>query len=193
MKKFIGVVVILFFVSITTIGFAADKAFDNGVNVIHLGIGFGIPGSEGSMKIPPILLGYERGVKVHPKVPLSFGGIVGIAQNEDKYSIYTYEWKYTYTYFVIGFRAAYHFEELLHWKKTDLYAGAMLGYNVVSSKVTTPKNLPAYVSSNYSASDSGITGGVYAGIRYYFTPMFGVYGEVGYNLGYINFGGVLKF
>jgi len=161
----------------------SDKAFDNGTMVAQVGIGYGVESMYGDMVVPPISAAFEYGVKFAPMVPISFGGLIGYASSEQKYDYGPgNNWKWTYDYYIIGARAAYHFTELIQVKHLDLYAGVMLGYNVV--KVSTSGT----ASPGYSASGDYVLYGVYAGVRYYFTDHLGAWSEVGYGVGYINVG-----
>ena len=133
------------------------------------------------------MLGFEYGVKVHPKVPLTFGGIFGYAQSDYTLSVAGTDYEWVYHYFIIGFRSAYHFTELFDIEKLDVYAVFMIGYSVVD--VEEPKLYPG----TYKAKGGYFTGGVYAGIRYYFTNVFGLWLEAGYGFGHIKGGLAFKF
>lgn len=73
--------------------------------------------------------------------------------------------------------------------KLDAYAGLTLGYNIVS--VTEPSNLPKYGIS-YSASSSALLYGFHAGARYAISNSWGVFGELGYGIGYITAGAFFR-
>ncbi len=169
------------------------KVYDSGMMAAQLGIGFGVPGTVGDMTFPPLVASFEYDYRFAPKVPLSFGVTIGYSAYEYKYDLSSYEWKYDYSYLLIGARCSYHFIDLFNLPNADIYAGVLLGFTVVSFNVTVPSGLPSSISSAYTESPSFFDFGVYAGIRYYFTPMIGVYAEVGYSFGYINAGVVFKF
>lgn len=150
----------------------AQNAYMKGDNVIHAGIGFGLAGLYGSSTLPPITAGYEMGFDEK----ISIGGVVGFAGSKETFL--GGEWSYSYV--VIGARGAYHFLE--NNSQFDAYAGAMLGYNIVSSSSTVTG------FGSFAASGSYMLFGFYGGARYYLSPNLALQGELGYGLGYINIG-----
>lgn len=154
-----------------------QNAYMKGDNVIHGGIGFGLAGLYGSSTLPPIHAGYEYGFEDK----ISLGGVVGYAGSKEDFGGLG-EWKYSYI--VIGARGGYHFLE--NNSNLDAYAGIMLGYNIVSSSASTVNT--GFGSFTASASGSYMLFGFYGGARYYFSPKFAAYGELGYGLGYFNIG-----
>lgn len=170
-KRVLALVVVLLLLS-TGLAFG-QNAYMKGNNLIHAGIGFGLAGLYGSSTLPPITVGYENGVDEK----ISVGGYVGFAGSKETF--FGGEWSYSYV--IIAARGGYHFLE--NNDKLDAYAGATLGYNVVSSSATTTVS-----GFNFSASGSYLLFGFYGGARYYFSPQFAVYGEVGYGVGYFNLG-----
>lgn len=136
-----------------TLSFAAfgQKAFQKGNNNISAGIGFlGI-----NWKGINYNLNYENAVSD------KFGAGAHLGYSQYKKS------GYTYTAFLIGAKASYHF---LITPKTDPYAGAELGYvNISHTGQNNSTSVHAY-------SPVGI--GVYGGVRYFFTPAAGIYGEI---------------
>ena len=105
-------------------------AFQPGEKIIQAGLGFGMVGVYGDVVIPPISVSFDIAKEIEG-FPISFGGIIGIAKSEYDYGWFTNDYKWTYTYFVIGARAAYHLK-LMNSPKIDPYGGIMLGYNIVS-------------------------------------------------------------
>lgn len=71
----------------------------------------------------------------------------------------------------------------------DTYAGAMLGYNIVSSKYYGDNEY----SSSSKASGSALTYSVFAGARYYFKDNLAVFAEVGYGIAALELGIAYKF
>ncbi len=171
--RLLALVVVLVLVA-TGVAFG-QNAYMKGDNVIHAGIGFGLAGLYGSSTLPPIQAGYEFGLEDK----ISLGGIIGFAGSKETLGGIG-EW--SYSYFVIGGRGGYHFLE--NNKNLDAYAGAMLGYNIVSSTAST--GLTGF--GTFTASGSYLLFGFYGGVRYYFSPQFAAYGELGYGLGYFNIG-----
>ena len=176
--------VIIFIISLAITGFAKEKVFDHGVNVIQTGVGFGLHGLYHDTAIPPLHVGYERGVVFHKYAPISFGGIVGYARSE--YDHPQDDLEYTWDYLFFGFRCAYHFTGLFYVDGMDVYAGIILGWTIVIYN-SEPDNAPSQKHNNY------FLGGVYGGIRYYFTDFFGVFAELGYGIGYISGGVCFRF
>ncbi len=95
----------------------------------------------------------------------------------------TEDYKWTYTYLVLGARAAYHLK--IKSPKIDPYGGIMLGYNIVSFK--EPSDWSSTYGS-YSGGDSYLMYGFYGGARYFFNPRMAVYAELGYGFGVLNLG-----
>ncbi len=153
-----------------------QNAYMKGNNVIHGGIGFGLAGLYGSSTLPPIHVGFEYGFEEK----ISLGGVVGYAGSKENFGGFG-EWKYSYI--VIGARGGYHFLE--NNSNLDAYAGAMLGYNIVSSSASGNTGFGTFTAS---ASGSYMLFGFYGGARYYFSPQLAAYGEIGYGLGYFNVG-----
>lgn len=176
MKKVLVTLTILVLVS--SLSFA--QTYKKGVTNLNAGVSIGgLAGLYGTSDFPPLSLGLQFGI--HEK--LSIGGIVGYSQS-------TYDWggffsgtKYTWTYkyIIVGARGEYHFVDV-DVKNMDLYAGATVGYNIVS--VTEPTG----TGLGYTAQGSYLLYGFHAGARYMFSPKFGVFGELGYGIGYITLG-----
>ena len=157
-------------------------AFQPGEKIIQGGLGFGMMGVYGDVVIPPISVSIDIAKEIEG-FPISFGGIIGLAKSEYDYSYYNSDdWKWTYTYFMLGARAAYHLK--LKSPKIDPYGGIMLGYNIVSFK--EPSGWDS--TYNYSGGNSYLVYGFYGGARYFFNPKMAVYAELGYGFGYLNLG-----
>jgi hypothetical protein len=116
---------------------------------------------------------------------ISLGGRVGHSSS-DYSDGFGDTWKYSYN--ILAARGAYHFGDQLNVENLDAYAGVELGYNHVS--VTTPANL---YYSGYSAGASATRAGVFGGGRYWFSPKFAGFGEVGFGLGNLTLGASLRF
>jgi hypothetical protein len=162
---------------------AQDNAWHQKDMNLSAGIGFGMYGLYGSSTLPPIFVSFETGVAEK----ITLGGIVAYSGSSQDF-VYG-SWKYTYI--VIGARGAYHFLE--HNPKLDAYAGAGLGYDIVSSSVTWNNSLyQSQFGNYYTASASYFFFDVFLGARYYFTPKFGVLGEIGYGVGFARIGVTYK-
>jgi len=172
--RLLALVVVLVLVA-TGVAFG-QNAYMKGNNLIHAGLAIGgLAGMYGSSTLPPITAGFEYGFEDK----ISLGGVVGYSGSKETF--FGGEWKYSYI--VIGARGGYHFLE--NNDKLDAYGGVMLGYNIVSSSATSTVTGFGFTAS---AAGSYMIFGFYGGARYYFSPNFGVYGEVGYGLGYFNIG-----
>lgn len=187
MKK-ISILVILFICTFSIGLFAQESVekaaeypitFQPGEKIVQAGLGFGMMGVYGDVVIPPISFSVDIAKEIEG-FPISFGGIIGLAKSEYDWSYWTDEYKWTYTYFLLGARAAYHLK--LESPKIDPYGGIMLGYNIVSVK--EPDSYPV----GYSSKSSYMMYGFYGGARYFFNPKMAVYAELGYGFGYLNLG-----
>jgi hypothetical protein len=165
-------------VALPGIANAQDNAWHQKDMVLSAGVGFGMYGLYGSSSLPPIFVAFETGVA--DKITL--GGIVAYSGSSEDFF-----WaKYKYTYIVIAARGAYHFLE--HNPKFDAYAGAGLGYDIVSNSVTANPGYANYLGFNYSVGASYFFFDVFLGGRYYFSPKWALLGEVGYGVGFARIG-----
>ena len=99
-------------------------------------------------------------------------------------------------------RGEYHFGRLLGWgRKYDLYAGALAGF-VVSSNHDSQiyegwgTGQPGTYRNDYpnkTTTQAGPAGGIFGGIRYYFTGGTSVYAEAGPNVTVIRVGLAWRF
>ncbi|MEO6883964.1 MAG: hypothetical protein ABI199_08060 [Bacteroidia bacterium] len=175
------------------------QGFDKGTNVINLGVGFGGEYTyfgAGYSATPAISVSYEQGIwpNIGPGT-ISLGGLFaykGISysnnfQDWDGNGIWqNYTEKDSWTYYIIGLRAAYHLKTKND--KFDPYAGLMIGYYHTSYSYTnTDPNYghPGYYGYNTTAQSysSYVTPSFFIGARYMFSN-FGIFGELGY--GYSN-------
>ncbi len=175
MKKILLLITILVFVSLQI----SAQGYKKGINNLNIGAGIGQAGITGSSSIPPISLGYQLGIGDK----YSVGVIVGYSGSTN--SVLTYEW--SYSYIVIAGRGEYHF--MKPTDKLDAYAGASLGYSIVSVK--EPDNLPAFGNWG-TVGASYLIYGVHVGARYAFSKSFGAFAELGYGISLITVGVNLK-
>lgn len=171
-KLFSALVILVLFASLTQ-----AQGYRKGVNNLNVGIGFGLSGIYGDMDFPPISVGFQYGF--HEKI--SIGGIIGYSQSSYSWGYFNQDYKWTYSYIIIGARGEYHFMEPTD--PVDLYGGLTLGYSIVS--VSEPTGYSGY---GYSAGASYALFGFHGGVRYLFSPNIGVFGELGYGIGYITVG-----
>lgn len=195
MKRTFAVLCLIGLVAAGVSAAPATSPYKSGSIVAQGGIGIGFPGQSGSMVVPPLIASVEYQLQVSPQLPLSFGGVAGYASSKYTYSdTYGDTWTWNYSDIIVGARVAYHFINLIKVPKLDTYAGMMVGYDIVSVKSSASGPYVSLgASPSYTVGASGLLFGAYAGARYYFTPSIGVYGEVGYNLGFVNVGASFAF
>jgi hypothetical protein len=100
---------------------------------------------------------------------------------------YAYTDQFKWSFFIIGARAAYHFDEFIKIDKLDVYSGLMLGYNIARVTYTSSdasRNGIAYYGSSYG----GLAWSLFAGARYRFTDKIGAFVELGYGVTVLNLG-----
>jgi hypothetical protein len=100
---------------------------------------------------------------------------------------YTYTQKWSYN--VIGFRAAYHYNGLENLKQLDPYGGMMLSYNAVNYTYSGSDGL-ADPGSNY---DNSLGLSAYVGGRWFFTKNIAAYMELGLGVSNLAIGACYKF
>ena len=161
----------------------AQSGFNQKDKLISAGLGLGMYGVYGSSSVPPIFAMYEMGVAEK----ISVGGLVAYSGSSDEFGF----GKWSYTYIVVSARGSYHFLE--GQKNFDAYAGAGLGYDIVSSSVSwkdpTYQNL---YGGRYSAGAGYFFFDVHVGGRYYFSPHFAAMAELGYGVGFFRIGVTYK-
>lgn len=190
MKKF--TILILAFCILTALELEAKGPFSHKSNDLNFGIGFtplSIDEYYGDMSIPVISASYDFGFpwgKNKFTEKLSLGGYAAFYSTEYKY-VGWWTYTYTYTHILIGVRGCYHF---YNEDNIDAYGGVVLGYDIVSSSYSSTGNSLGSGTSAGSTSFASAIGGA----RYYFSPGFGVYGELGLGYSYplLSFGLTLK-
>ena len=156
------------------------QMYSKGQQDLHLGVGLGTTfyGSGYHSVLPPLNVSYEKGVTEN----IGVGGYLGYASSRYNYSGYDYHW--TYSYIIVGARAAYHYD-LFKNPKLDTYGGLMLGFNIARSKFHSDN--PLYKESDYtSPSSGGLTWSGFLGARYQFKEKLGAYAELGYGVSVLN-------
>jgi len=159
-----------------SIGLIQAQDFENKGNYAIAGVGLDpyYTPLNGGLGLGPFKLGYERGItEVIGIGRIGVGGSVS-------YSYYsgTHEgFEDRGTRVSIFARGTYHFE--FNVPKMDVYAGVGVGTQSV----------------NFNHHPSSLTSGhhVFAGIRYFFKPTLGVYGEFGHGSSALNGGLVMSF
>ena len=169
-KKLILVFVALIGLSSLTF---AQKAYQEGSNVINAGIGLGATYWGSGYSNGVSLVGtYEHGVTDN----ISVGGTLGYSHSSFSGTSNGVPFSYGATGILIGARGSYHF---LTTDQIDPYAGADLGYVIVSSSSSSGN----VVYSGGKASGLGF--GIHGGVRYYFNPGIGAFAELGIGSLYI--------
>ena len=167
-----------FFAAALFFASSANAQDVKGKNFLNAGIGLGTFGLSGTGGLP-ITASFEHGFTNN----ISAGGYVGFVQRK-----FAFDWKYTY--FVIGARGSYHFNELLNVQneKLDVYGGASLYYRGYKLKYSENE-----LSDYYDASGGTVGVALHAAARYMFKNNLGAYAELGYGVSPLQLGVTLKF
>jgi hypothetical protein len=184
MKKFALFIVAIVF-SLTHL-LAQESTFTKGDKVLNVAIGFGsglYTGSGYTTSVPPLSASFEVGVKdgIIDKGSIGVGGLIAYGAHKWEYA----GWGWKYSNLIIGARGSFHYPLA---KKLDTYTGLVLGYNIVTSKEFGVN--PIY---DYSAQSSGLAYAWFVGARYYVSDAFGILGELGVGISYLNLGVSFKF
>jgi hypothetical protein len=162
------------------------QKFDKGSHGINAGIGLG-PGYYGSGYGFAVGVNgsYEYGIVSIP-MGSKLTGVVGVGglAGASFTTLNEFGGDYRYTNWTLVARGTYHF---VFMDKFDPYAGIVLGYMGTSWKWKGDATIPDE-SGNYG----DFRGGFFVGARYYFSDSFGVYGELGYLLNFLNLGVTFK-
>jgi hypothetical protein len=152
-----------------------------GVNLLNAGVGLGSYGLSGTGGLP-LTASFEHGFSKN----ITAGVEAGFIQR--KYAFY--DWKYTY--FIIGARGSYHFNEVLQIAnpKLDVYGGVGLLYRHFSVKYNDGEPGDYYGGK---AGSGDVTVDLHAGGRYMFNSNVGAFAEAGYGISPLKLGVTLKF
>ena len=165
---------------------AQAQNYQQGDKLLNVGIGLGSTFLSSGLKstLPPVGASFEYGFTDN----ISSGAYVGYAGASHEMATFGGEWKWKYSYVIVGARGSFHFALT---DKLDTYAGAMLGYN--NAKITTTKP-SGYTGPDLPAAEAGgVIWGGHVGARYYFTENVGAFGELGYGIAWLNLGLTAKF
>jgi hypothetical protein len=187
MKKFS----ILLLVFLAPVSIIYAQSFTKGASILSAGIGLGSSlGNYAGSQTPAVSVQFEKGLwEVGGPGVISLGGYVGI--KSFKYSAnyagygYTQKWNYK----IIGVRSAYHYNGF-DMEKLDVYAGAMLSYNILSYSYKDTGGSGYHDNGSYGSA-AGIT--FYAGGHYFFSDNIAAFAEAGYGVSYLTLGLSLKF
>ena len=204
MRSFLLMIVTIFFM----VNDMTAQSFEKGQKDINLGLGLGnilINPTNAHNIIPPVTGSFDYGITD----AISIGGQISYAGARWSYSgsewcnygigkgnyyknYNNYTDTYTWSFYIIGARAAYHFAQLINIDNLDVYAGVMTGYNIARYNFSTTSVCSDHTMSNL-ATYGGFVGGVYGAARYRFTDNFGAFAEVGYGIVFLNTGLNFKF
>jgi len=162
---------------------AQDNLFDKGDNLVNASVGLTIySGVYLESGVPPVAISVERGI-VDEVLDEGVIGVLGYLG----YSSYKYDylgWGWKYSNFIVAVGGTFHYPLV---DKLDTYAGVLLGY-----KIVTANEFGVYTGYDYSTAGSSPVFSGFVGARYYVTDNFGVFGQVGVGIAYLNVGVTLK-
>ncbi|MCF8369501.1 MAG: hypothetical protein K9G76_10700 [Bacteroidales bacterium] len=179
------------FIACLISGLTHAQTFTKESLVANLGLGLGWYSYGYSVSsLPSISLSVEKGAwDIEDVGIISLGGIVGwkYAKYDWSYLNYSYDW--TWADFIVAARGAIH-PKFLSNEKADLYGGLALGLRFETYKYYsgTLNGEPL----KYTDNNTNPLIALYIGGRYYFSDHFGLFGEIGYGLGYLNIGASYK-
>jgi len=159
-------------------------AFSRGDKTLGFSLGFGVDydyyGS--AVSLPVFALHYDQGIvdNVGPGT-IGVGGMIGIKTAYYKYDGY----KATWTNYIVGVRGTYHLTLLKDKNnKFDPYGGVMLGIRIDNyhDSYYNNGNNPYHYNSAYPVA------GLFVGAKYNFSPHFGAFAEVGYDVSLLRIG-----
>lgn len=176
MKNLLSFVLMLI---ISLSALAQGEAFTQGSKVINAGLGLSRYSYANANFFPPITLSYDQGLMELGPGILGVGGILGYYGSNYKYGTYKWGWRDI----LVGGRASYH-PNFLVGEKHDVYAVVTVGIDAYSFT----SNDPFFPES----TSVGLLIGGSVGARYFFSPKFGIFGELGYSFSYLSAGISLK-
>lgn len=180
-------------------GLFGTAAAQDQKNYVQAGIGFGntLDYASGAKGMPTLNFTYERMLpfKVGPG---TFGAGLTTSYRSVKWesTFLDYEdvetrGKWKYSNMVIALRGAYHLSsEIIKVENLDLYGALQIGARIAKQKYTGEAD---YGVGTSDWKDNNVHVGFIAGARYFFTPGFGVYSEIGYDVTWIKLGVVGRF
>lgn len=183
MKRSLAFVIVLFlaapFLS------AQQNLFKMGDKLLGIGMGLGstlyASGTGYSTGVPPISVFYEHPVadRILNKGVVSVGGYAGYSLFKSRFNTDGETFGWNYHNFIVGAGGWFHYP-FIH--ELDTYAGAMIGYNIVSASEYGDPGI--YVP----LSTGGIVFSGFVGARYYFSQYIAGFVQLGYGVSYLTFG-----
>ena len=167
MKKILLILLVLPFLAESSYA-QGNPEFGKGNHVINLGVGIGAHRSI------PLTASYEVCIVdgIAGKGSIGIGAIAGFRQH--RYRVWgTYN---TYTSFLAGFRAAFHYNFV---ENLDTYAGFITAASFYTTDAPSSFNM--------------FVPGAFVGARYYLSPGFAVMAELGEGISYVMAGVAFRF
>lgn len=156
---------------------------------LQLGIGFGstLSYAGGYKSSPAISLAYEHllPMEVGPG-RIGVGAIVGYRTEKYNGGIANYESKWNNL--LVAARGTYHLTKYLP-ENLDVYGAAQLGLRFETNKYNVPGENGTDVKDKWTR----VHVGALVGARYFFTPQFAAFSELGYDLTIIKVGIAARF
>jgi hypothetical protein len=154
-----------------TSGVRAQDVFNKGDIVFSAGLGIGSPLGDGwKMSVPPVTIAGEYGIVgdlINGRASIGVGAVIDFSR--ESYL------GFSATNFLLGARGAFHYQFI---PKLDTYAGLVIGYDAVTT--------------DYTATYSGLVWGLYLGARYYLSERFALMGEFGTSIAWVTLGVAFK-
>jgi len=180
---------------------ANSQVLEKGDNAINVGIGVPSPHNFGGFGWPSISASYEHGFSEKVGIGyISGGAIVALSGSRDEYTNWGYTATYTYTHFIVGPRAAYHFDfyDMTNnstFNQFDIYAGVFAGMRITSYSYKEEWDNGKTVTEIDNDFDEGFgfEPEIFIGARYYTNSAFGFYLEAGHGVSYLSGGVTFRF
>ena len=194
-----------------TMSGGGSQSFDESTHIINLGVGFGANYYSGYSgygygyrSSPAFSISYEQALskKVGPGY-IGVGAYFGFQTASSTYNYYYnknnnynnqyYYSKNSWSNFLVGARAAYHWD-VLNFEKVDIYGGLMLGARIQTYSYETNNPDPFYADFyRLNQGSTYLSFSVFAGARWYFANKVALFGEFGYGISYATVGLSFKF
>jgi hypothetical protein len=165
-----------------------ETPFHKGSGTIALGMGLGVDYNYfGTVNSAPSGVAFfDYGIK-DGAGPGNIGAGAIVALKTARFN-YPDGSRATWTNVIVGLRGTWHLTLLAAKNnKFDPYAGAMVGLRFQGYKNTYYDNHP-YLVDYYSNHPVTPTAGFFVGAKYNFTPHFGAWTELGYDVAYFKIG-----
>jgi len=164
-------------------------AFDKGSSTIGAWIGFGMSYSYYGtpVEMPSFGVLFDHGIvgNAGPGT-VGIGGIIGMKNSHYDYP--TGNYRATWRNIIIAARGTYHLTILKEKNnKFDPYAGIVLGVRITDNEDTYYSSGPTVINP-YNYNNVYFVRGLFIGAKYNFTPNFGAFTELGYDISLLRLG-----